>query len=178
MNLSEQKKHIVFTLTPIFISCIEEVKYQHSDIYAIAIHCGSGFSSLGFAASTLQHLNEQKLKHPKEYWSILEYSVSEWEFVNYQYDKFIDLNQYIDELLEEFYEEDLTDDEINSFFSDVCLEVLNKTQVTLSSNDVLLSLQFSDPSDSGIAIMKTIYEALHITPKADKFLPFLSSLAS
>jgi len=136
------------------ISSIDELNTQHTadDIYALAVYCASGCASMGLAFNTVAWLeekaNEQSHNETRAYYEL---HASQWKEVNYGYAHFFTLNERLDEIFEDLYEADLSDDEISELFVRVLTRTINSTDMknrikTSFKGDLLLGMQFGDPS--------------------------------
>ncbi|GAA62203.1 hypothetical protein P20652_4106 [Pseudoalteromonas sp. BSi20652] len=157
MNLEQEKYQLVEDLSDIYKALLKKLIHKYKDINSIAIHCDSGFSAFGFSWNSNDYLEKKKEKYPESDWLTVKYSVSEWGNVFYEYEKFNDINERIEEIFDDLYDKDLTDEQITQFFCEIVLEVILdiKKAVTGHAN-TFISLQFSDPSDKEIDLMQKI----------------------
>ena len=154
MDLEQEKIQLVEDLSDIYKALLNKLIHKYKDINSIAIHCDSGFSAFGFSWNSNDYLEKKKEKYPKSDWLTVKYSVSEWDNIFYEYEKFNDINERIEEIFDDLYDEDLTDEQITQFFCEIVHRVLSElTKVFLDHYTPFISLQFNDPSDKEINIM-------------------------
>lgn len=177
MNYSvDLKKELVDILSTSCIKQLERLKSELSEqsVFAYAIFCSNGCSSMNIAACTREGLDFRNLKthnrnQPEWY---REVNSSEWNYYNKDYELFSEVNTFIDELFEIFYDGDLDDGErdnydddelwefISDFFIDACVQVLinlRKNQHFKDScfeGDLLLGMQFGDPDKYALDMIK------------------------
>ena len=177
MNLKIEHNKILTMLTNSFSNALTAIEKRTDNIYSVALYCSSGFSSFGLAASTIDYLDIVKCKFDNKDWSILELSASEWEFINSDYGYFIELNEYVDDLYENFYDEGLSDQEISQFFVTISKELLaSLTFNNKYSDNLFLSLQFADPSENGLNEMEDVSDFLKSDKWNKKFKSYLNTL--
>ena len=157
MNLEQEKNQLVEDLSNIYKALLKKLIHKYKDINSIAIHCDSGFSAFGFSWNSNDYLEKKKEKFPESDWLIIKYSVSEWNNIFYEYEAFNDINERIEEIFDDLYDEDLTDEQITQFFCEIALYVLLEIRKVVSDHPTpFISLQFSDPSDTEIDLMQKI----------------------
>lgn len=169
MNFEKYRNNITQGIYDGCLSCIEYLtnKASHEMVYAFVIYCTSGCTSVGVSASTRESL-ERKIKAcdgvSENYITV---NSPEWEYVNINYEAFQSTDELIDELYDDFYDEDIDDIEIENFFADVFIDVIKKIKdegrfsTMLFEDDLLLGLQFCDPSLKGIEMATRVSEKVN-----------------
>lgn len=141
---------------------IKDLKSE--SVFSYAILGNSGFDSLGSCACTRKRLEsythelfEQGLTQKKAC-LIAESSSDLWDYLNKNSQFFRSVNKLIEKVQDAFYDgeiEDITDDttDLDDFFFDISVQVLSKLKDdNIFKNkpfeiDMLLGIQFSDPTD-------------------------------
>ncbi|MBB1336007.1 DUF4303 domain-containing protein [Pseudoalteromonas sp. SR44-5] len=178
MNLEqEKKKQLAEDLSNIYKVLLKKLITEKKDFNTIAVHCDSGFSAFGLSWNSNRYLNQKKEKFSEQNWLIIKYSVSEWENIFYEHENFNDINEKIEEIFDELYDEDLTDEQITQFFSEIALYVLLEIRKVVSDHPTpFISLQFSDPSDTEIDLMKKINQLIDNEDKSPEFETYLEKI--
>jgi hypothetical protein len=149
-------------------------------IYAFGVICDSGFVSMGGTLSTTQGLkNRAGTTNPAECDDLTKLvACEEWEYFGH-YEAFARTNEILNSFFEVVYDdffEDLgtvemtvaeTGQFIDNFFFDVIAGVLGNLKTTGCFSgfgfvdDVLVGLQFTDPSANQLRIIKSVSEKIN-----------------
>jgi hypothetical protein len=184
MNYSvELKKELVGKLSR---SCIEQLSYlkkelANQSVFAYAIFCSNGCSSMNVAACSREGLDLRKddsvtRNEPKWYGEV---NGAEWNYFNKHYELFAEVDTFIEELFDIFYDGELDDGEhdeydddelwafISEFFIDASVQVLKylKSNDCFSDDcfedDLLLGMQFGDPDKYSLDMIEKSSEQIN-----------------
>lgn len=151
-------------------------------VYAFVLYPSAGFEDFGLAISTRDSVSttagdgelgfddelmkalaahpdllEQAQNNPvtNEYYEVI---ANEWEFVSVCNGAFEEINQYLDQNYEQFYDPKLDSKLLFDAFKNAIIDVLNSLKGSFNSNcfekDLLLGVQFADGSH--LAIVKEV----------------------
>lgn len=176
-------------------ACLEHFEYMKADlsrkhVFSYTIYCSSGFRSIGIGSCTREWLEHRQLKisninEPSWY---AEVNACEWDYINEHYEVFQKVDGFIDELFEIFYDGNLgdlnldnfCDDElwqfIGNFFTQVILNVFDSLKhmgvfkAPFFEKDLLLGVQFDDPSIFSVEVIKKISFALNVSSWHSKII--------
>lgn len=154
INTDDVEVHIQQLLEPALIASIEQLNSMHGDdaVYAVVVYCASGCASMGLAFNTQVWL-EKKLAEleGQDTQNYMQLHASQWQGLNFAYDAFSEINEKLDDIFEDLYEADLSDDQLSELFVRVVTRAIRsvdfcKRVKTTFSGDLLLGMQFGDPS--------------------------------
>ncbi|RJG36792.1 DUF4303 domain-containing protein [Motilimonas pumila] len=184
MNYSvELKKALIKKLTK---SCTEQLEFLKKDlenqsIFSFAIYCSNGCSHINVAACSREGLDLHKanlgtLNEPAWYGEV---NGAEWSYYSNNFELFDEVNTFIEELFDIFYDGELDDGErdeydddelwefISDFFIDVTVQVLKNLRSNGCFNekcfedDLLLGMQFGDPDKHAVDMIEKSSEQLN-----------------
>lgn len=100
----------------------------------------------------------------------VQFNAFEWEYLNINYEAFREVDEFIEEAYEKFYDADLDDDEIGELFIDAFVRTINELKMSNAFSDskvfeteLLLGLQYNDPSPKGLEM--TVQVSEKVNPK-------------
>lgn len=164
MKLEEQKIQLINLLYQACLSDISYIKKEYIDnhFFAYAVYCDSGFTSFGGAACSREGIENHIDKEGDDAYLYAETFAAEWNYVNNYWQAFEELNTLIEEIFNAFYDNEIQDlistaesldfKGLHDFFIEVIIATMKKLKESLCFNsllfeqDILLGLQFGDPS--------------------------------
>ena len=173
----------------LYNSCIKDIahikeNYSHESFIAYCIYCDDGFRYFDSVGCTKKWLNEQvqtlKQYHKNENETLLyiETFAAEWNyFGSEKIENFSDINVLVYNIFKAYYDDEIEDlnntledfdyDGLVKFFQEVIIAVINQLKASKCfdskpfERDLLLGLQFGDPSDGARSTMLQISEQVN-----------------
>lgn len=168
MKVEKFKSALAESLDDACKACISKIKraIAGEQIYAVAIFCTSGCTSMGMAVSTLESLKRRdSLLAQSDIQAFVNMmNAAEWGYVNHYSELFYEANHLIDEFYDNLFDGDFEDHkfrpnpspgELDDFASAIFIEVIVKVLRQLKSvsvlsgqcfeDDLFLGLLFGDP---------------------------------
>lgn len=166
MNFEDYREKLTQGIYDGCLNCIEYIANEanHERVYAFVLYCTSGCTSVGISYSTRESLERKLSTCQNESEIYMTVYSPEWEYVNINYEAFQSTDDIIDELYEDFYDLDLDETEIDNLFVDIFTEVITRIKNERQfrdkcfEDDLLLGLQFPDPSLKGIEMATKVSE--------------------
>ncbi|MCA9069059.1 MAG: DUF4303 domain-containing protein, partial [Planctomycetaceae bacterium] len=158
--------------------CVQKLKEDHFNekIVGFVLYCPNGCVSFGVSLTSRERILRKKVKYPHLSEEYIALNAFEWDFTNLHYELFDHCNELMDDIFDElYYDQGLNDHQISEFFESVAIQVLQKLKELgffedpLFGQDVLLGLQFTDPSDHEIEMMKRVSAAVNSTGLHKRF---------
>jgi hypothetical protein len=191
MQLSKFKLSLVESLIDSCEDYLHRIKKDigADKVYAFTIYCSSACRSMGVAIATIESLRRKNSMNPKNETAafINMMNASEWEYVNLYYEYFSQVDDLIDEFYDCLYDEGFEDrpldestssSELGEFSRGIFIEALSQVILRLKAKgafsgapfeeDVLLGLQFGDPSLKGIEMIEAVSERVNSPNWHDK----------
>lgn len=153
-------------------ACINCVRKLHEDKFCeklngFVLYCSPGCTTFGIALASIESIARKRARHSELSEQYIALNAFEWEYVNIHYELFYDCNVLLDNIYKALYDSDMNDGQISAFFEEVAttaIENLKEKEVFLDplfGTNILLGLQFTDPSDRGIDLMKRVSAAVN-----------------
>ncbi len=173
MLLIEHREELKGLLRSYLTKAINEIAESSADAYSFIVYAASGFADIGVAYSTRESLAKlidkaSRREHVHPYCSAdAYYELNAWEWEHFCVESFTEVISLLDENYDDFYEAGITNEQIWQFFEDLLIEVVSdlKADGAFShrrfEKDILLGIQFPDPSGSEIDIMERASKALN-----------------
>ena len=170
----------------LYNSCIKDIahikeNYSHESFIAYCIYCDDGFRSFSTIGCTKKWLTEQveKLKnlYPNPLLSA-ETLAAEWDYFGAEkLENFRDIDELVDSINKAYDDDEIEDlnntledydyDGLVKFFQEAIIAVINQLKASKCfdskpfESDLLLGLQFADPSDGARSTMLQISEQVN-----------------
>lgn len=173
----------------LYNSCIKDIanikeNYSQESFISYCIYCEGGFECFGSGGCTKKWLNEhvqelkQYHKNDNETLLYIETFADEWDYFGAaKYENFRDINELVDNISKAYYDDEIEDlnttpegldsDGLDRFFQDGVTTVINQLKASKCfdsmpfENDLLLGLQFSDPSKGAMSLTVEISEQVN-----------------
>lgn len=160
-------------------------KLIEEGFYAYTLYCASGFVAMGISASTEQSLvrineklrksHSKVLEMLKEHPDLLEkynnnsptdnyatVTADEWEYKYGNIPEYENLNALVNDIYEYSYEEVTQEFDVQQYLSEIIIEGLKLFKQSIKNEkDMLLGLQFSDPSADELVIMEQVSKVVN-----------------
>lgn len=146
------------------ISCLNEI-INEEIVCGFVFYCTSGCTSIGLAICTTESI-ARKIARTKMDRKYVWLNAFEWEYLCINDDAFQDIDDFIETSHDDFYNSDLDDDKIETFFinafSQTIIELKNLFNDKSRFDDqLLLGVQFSDPSEKGLEMIERVSERVN-----------------
>lgn len=181
VKIQEFKSSLAALLVDACRSCLKRIMCDTTGehLYAFSIYCASGCTSMGVAASTIETIERRKSQESLDELQAFIYrmNAAEWQYVNLHWELFEQSNRLIDEFYECLYDggfedyelsEDVTTSELGALKKGIFVEIIITVLRMLKESgefvrhgineDLLLGLQFGDPSARDVLMMEEVSE--------------------
>lgn len=170
-SASDIQSELLARLLPDALAAVDALNTEGADdVYAVAIMANSGFfAGVGLVSNTIAHLTEtqNRINDPSLSPEYFQLSPAEWN--RYEWDSFARTNEYLGQLEELYYGDELPFDDdgaFGRFMATAVVDVfrhLNLRQRVASQHgpSLYLGLGYSDPAESERSLVLAVGEALN-----------------
>lgn len=168
---SDIQSELIDRLLPDALAAVDALNAEGADdVYAVAIIANSGFfSGVGLVSNTVAHLSATQNRVNDSSLSPEYFQLSPAEWNRYEWDSFARTNEYLGQLEELYYEDELPfedDSAFGRFMAAAVVDVFRRLDLrqrvaSQHGPSLYLGLGYSDPAESERSLVLAVGEALN-----------------